>query len=89
VIPNVLPQTRTGAAASVVADVATVLPWTLYLSYGDRRILEEQYPSMKAWWNTFGARQETSSLEGGHSFGDWLAYSTTDADYPEPPPTRT
>ena len=85
VIPNVLShKTRTGAAASAGwADVATVLPWTLYLSYGDRRILEEQYPSMKAWVEYIRRQAGDQFIwKGGHSFGDWLAYSTTDADYP-------
>ena len=85
VIPNVLShKTRTGAAASAGwADVATVLPWTLYLSYGERRILEEQYPSMKAWVEYIRRQAGDQFIwKGGHSFGDWLAYSTTDADYP-------
>jgi alpha-L-rhamnosidase len=30
-------------------DAAVMVPWTLYHCYGDQRILEEQYPSMKAW----------------------------------------
>ncbi len=30
-------------------DAAVMLPWTLYQVYGDQRILEEQYASMKAW----------------------------------------
>jgi len=48
VIPNALTHdTRKGAAASAGwADVATVLPWTVYQAFGDRRILEQQYPSM-------------------------------------------
>lgn len=31
------------------ADAAVMVPWTLYQCYDDRRVLEEQYPSMKAW----------------------------------------
>src|SRR5580658_6567170 len=51
VIPNALTHdTRKGAAASAGwADVAVVVPWTVYQAFGDKRILEEQYPSMKAW----------------------------------------
>jgi len=51
VIPNVLShQTRKGAAASAGwADVAVIVPWVVYQSYGDIRILAEQYQSMKAW----------------------------------------
>ncbi len=85
VIPNVLShQTRKGAAASAGwADVAVIVPWILYQSYGDRRILEEQYPSMKAWVE-YMRRQagEKYIWSRGFSFGDWLAFATTNADYP-------
>jgi len=30
-------------------DVCTVLPWTLYQTYGDKRILEENYEMMLKW----------------------------------------
>lgn len=30
-------------------DAAVIIPWTLYEIFGDKRILEEQYESMKAW----------------------------------------
>jgi alpha-L-rhamnosidase len=30
-------------------DVCTVLPWTLYQAYGDKRILEENYEMMLKW----------------------------------------
>ncbi len=85
VIPNILShKTRKGESASAGwADIATVLPWTLYLSYGDRRILEEQYPSMKAWVEYM--RREAGDRfiwSSGFSFGDWLAFATTESDYP-------
>ena len=85
VIPNALShETRKGEAASAGwADVATVVPWTVYQAFGDMRILEEQYPSMKAWVDYMrkqaGDRYIWSS---GFSFGDWLAFATTDSDYP-------
>src|SRR5437870_3881274 len=85
VIPNVLShETRKGAAASAGwADVAVIVPWVVYQSYGDKRILEEQYPSMKAWVE-YMRRQagEKSIWNNGFSFGDWLAFATTNADYP-------
>ena len=31
------------------ADAATVIPWTLYQFYGDKALLREMYPGMKAW----------------------------------------
>ena len=85
VVPNVLTHgTRKGAAASAGwADVAIVVPWTVYQAYGDKRILEEQYPSMRAWVE-YMRRQagEKYIWSTGFSFGDWLAFATTDADYP-------
>lgn len=85
VIPNVLShETRKGEAASAGwADVAVVVPWVVYQSYGDRRVLEEQYPSMKAWVE-YMRRQagEKYIWSKGDSFGDWLAFATTHADYP-------
>ncbi len=85
VIPNVLTHsTRRGASASAGwADVATVLPWTMYLSYGDRRILEQQYPSMKAWVEYMRKQAGDRYIwSNGFSFGDWLAFATTQSDYP-------
>jgi alpha-L-rhamnosidase len=49
VIPNVLGDDAAGSTGW--ADVATIIPWNIYLVYGDKRILEDQYPSMKAWVN--------------------------------------
>jgi alpha-L-rhamnosidase len=85
VIPNILSHgTRKGAAASAGwADVAVILPWTMYQSYGDKRILEEQYPSMKAWVEYMRRQAGEKYIWGsGFSFGDWLAFATTNADYP-------
>ena len=50
VIPDVLgrPGKPDGGAAGW-ADVAVIIPWNMYLLYGDARLLGEQYPSMKAW----------------------------------------
>ncbi|HYT23332.1 MAG TPA: glycoside hydrolase family 78 protein [Candidatus Polarisedimenticolia bacterium] len=85
VIPNVLShETRKGEAASAGwADVAVILPWTVYQAYGDKRILEEQYTSMKAWVEYMRRQAGESYLwKSGSSFGDWLAFATTRADYP-------
>jgi alpha-L-rhamnosidase len=85
VIPNVLShETRKGEAASAGwADASVVVPWTVYQAYGDKRILEEQYPSMKAWVEYMRrAAGEKYVWSNGFSFGDWLAFATANADYP-------
>jgi alpha-L-rhamnosidase len=85
VIPNALSHdTRQGASASAGwADVSVVIPWTVFLSYGDRRILAQQYGSMKAWVEYMRrAAGDTYIWSSGYSFGDWLAFATTRPDYP-------
>jgi alpha-L-rhamnosidase len=84
VIPNVLGgDSLRGAGSTGWADAVTVIPWNMYLAYGDRRLLAEQYPSMKAWVD-YAARRAGSSYIWNHDwhFGDWLAFATTRADYP-------
>jgi len=84
VVPNVLAKMGPGAAGSTGwADVATIAPWTMFRAYGDTSFLVRQYPSMRAWVE-YGRAQagETYIWSKGFHFGDWLAFATTDPDYP-------
>ncbi|MFN0176430.1 MAG: family 78 glycoside hydrolase catalytic domain [Saprospiraceae bacterium] len=76
VIPNVL-RPRNGASAGW-ADAATIIPWNMWLAYGDRRILEDQYPSMKAWVEYMRTESKNDLWNTGAHFGDWLFYSKAD-----------
>jgi alpha-L-rhamnosidase len=85
VIPNVLSlgKEEGHSASAGWADAATVVPWTVYLCYGDTRILEQQYSSMKAWVDYIAAKAGDNYLwQNEHTFGDWLAFNTTRSDYP-------
>ena len=85
VIPNAQTHdTRKGAAAAAGwADVAVVMPWTMYEAFGDKRILAEQYPSMKAWVEYMRRTAGEKYLwNTGFTFGDWLSFATTSAAYP-------
>ena len=70
VIPNVLGQNSAGSAGW--ADVATIIPWQTYLLYGDKRVIEQQYPSMKAWVDYISSRSNNNLWNTGFHFGDWL-----------------
>lgn len=76
VVPNVLGQGAAGSAGW--ADVATIIPWNLYLAYGDQRVLEEQYPSMKAWVEFMRGKSKNDLWNTGFHFGDWLFYRPDD-----------
>jgi len=85
VIPNVLSlgAKEGGSASAGWADAAVVVPWTVYLCYGDERILEQQYDSMKAWVDYMAKRAGDSYFwNTDFTFGDWLAFNTTRSDYP-------
>jgi alpha-L-rhamnosidase len=76
VIPNVL---GVGASASAGwADAATIIPWRMYMAYGDKRILEQQYESMKAWVGYIEKIAINDLWNTGFHFGDWLFYRPLD-----------
>lgn len=83
-VPHVIPDVLKGGGGSTAwADVSIIVPWTTYLTYGDQRILEVQYPSMKAWVDYMTSRAGDDFLwTGDYHFGDWLAFATNNSDYP-------
>lgn len=77
VVPNVLGE-NAGASAGW-ADASTIIPWDMYLAYGDKNILVQQYESMKAWVGYMEEKAGESYLwNTGFHFGDWLFYSVND-----------
>ncbi len=88
VIPHVLDENS--HSSSAWGDAAVIVPWTIYTAYGDKRILEEQYDSMKAWVTYIRKQGENEFLwNTGFHFGDWLGLDSkpdtyigaTDRDY--------
>jgi alpha-L-rhamnosidase len=76
VIPNVLGSGAGGATGW--ADVATIIPWNMYLAYGDKKILEDQYNSMQAWVGYMEKASKNYLWNTGFHFGDWLFYRPFD-----------
>jgi len=84
VVPNVLGEGAAGAAGW--ADAGVLVPWAMYRASGNKRILETQYESMKGWVEYVRERAAMDSTtylwENNFTFGDWLAYSPDERDYP-------
>ena len=95
-IPNIIPQTvcwdwstseETGA---VWGDSATIIPYQIYKTYGNEKILKKQYKTMQRYlsyiWN---ATKKKYLWYGCTQFGDWLAmdaeqgscYGASNADF--------
>lgn len=86
-VPMVIPAVNLdGGGSSAWGDAATIIPWNVYLHYGDNAILEQQFASMKAWVDYIKKCDEESGTERlwttGFHFGDWLAL---DGDDPKSP----
>jgi len=84
VVPDVLSTPARPAAGSAGwGDAAVIIPWTMYLSYGDPRFLADQYESMVKWVGFMHDRAGDDFIwDGDFHFGDWLAFATTRSDYP-------
>ncbi len=73
VIPNALGDKNDERCSAAWGDAAVIVPWTMYLCYGDKRVLERQFDSMKSWVEHIRKKAGKSMLwKGGTHFGDWL-----------------
>jgi len=84
VVPDILSTPGKPSAGSAAwADASVIIPWTMYLSYGDRRLLETQYPSMMKWVEYMRRRAGDDYIwSEDFAYGDWLAFASTASDYP-------
>lgn len=93
-VPHVVPDILTGHCANDInlaeggthsaaawADAAVINPWTLYLMYGDTRVLENQYDSMKAWIEFMLAHSQNLIWGYKLQFGDWVALDAKEGSY--------
>ncbi len=86
VVPNALAGAATFSAANAEpvgaagwSDAGIIIPWNMYLTYGDRRVVETQYPSMKAYLNYMRSKAPNDLWNSGFQFGDWLSYRVDDS----------
>lgn len=72
-------HTRTSAAWG---DAATIIPWTLYQLYGDKKFLADNFDMMCRWVDHVRSAGEEEYLWlGGWHYGDWLALDAGEDSY--------
>ncbi|SDF04821.1 alpha-L-rhamnosidase [Mucilaginibacter pineti] len=82
-VPHIIPDIFSGGGSerdggsTGWGDVATIVPWNMYLAYGDKQILADQYVSMKAWVDYMQHQAKDNLWNTGGHFGDWLFYSVS------------
>lgn len=83
--PNTAPLVK-GAehyGASAWADAGIILPWNVYMMYGDTAIIEENYESMRNYMNWITKQKEDGYTYSGAraTYGDWLAFEETENQF--------
>ena len=79
VIPDLLQAEKPSAAWG---DAAVIIPWELYLAYGDAGVLSRQFESMKRWVEYItGATTKQYLWAGGEHFADWLGLDAPVGSY--------
>jgi len=80
-VPPVVPKVDTSFSddgGPAWADAVVIVPWTVYLCYGDRRILEDNYATMTRFMRFIldaspGYIRCAPEYEGWPGYGDWLS----------------
>ena len=80
VIPNILGPDAVGSAAW--ADAAAIVPWQMYLTYGQEHFLVDPFDSARKWVDYMHRAGEEEFLWlGGTHFGDWLGLDAPEGSY--------
>lgn len=74
IVPNVWDENRNETGACGWADVAIIIPWQWYKTYGDKQMLEDSYPSMIKWIQYVQDRSTDNLWDKSWHHGDWLHY---------------
>ena len=74
IAPDVFPVANAGHCG--YADAGVIVPWTMYLMYGDAGILREHYDAMSrwiGWWQGVCTPEGVVRYRDCWHYGDWLA----------------
>jgi alpha-L-rhamnosidase len=71
--PDVAPRkVAMGDGTAAWGDAGVICPWTIYEVYGDKRILERHYESMKKWIS-YLEKNSKDLLRPAKGYGDWVS----------------
>ena len=67
-----------GGGAMGWMEAGVVIPWQIYLQYGDTRFITEHYASMQAYMDYLDHRA-VGDIQPGSGYGDWVAVEHTNS----------
>ncbi|MBQ9986040.1 MAG: family 78 glycoside hydrolase catalytic domain [Oscillospiraceae bacterium] len=89
IVPNCRRNLEDIHPATGWSDAACIIPWELYLAYGDKALLREHYPMMKNWVEYMRKESGCKYLwTSGEHYGDWLALDGNPDEYKGLTPTH-
>jgi len=68
-------------SAAAWADCSVIMPWNVFMAFGNKRILEQQYLSMRAWVEFMRSHADGCVWTYGLQFGDWVALDAEEGSY--------
>ena len=92
-VPHVVPDLLVGNSendrfwkngdhsAAAWGDAAVIVPWTLYLNYGDTGVIRRQYASMKGWIDFMRDHAVEDIWNYNIQMGDWVALDAEEGSY--------
>lgn len=90
-VPDIVPNFwRMNRSSTAWGDAITIIPWQMYMLYGDSSVLEDNFDAMERWVTfmkndsldeyLWTCTKEEKHLWGKH-YGDWLAMDAEPGSY--------
>lgn len=80
-VPHIVPDIQGTYSSAAWSDAAVIIPWVVYQTYGDVRILEESWQCMHEWVDYIRNRVNENKLwMTNYQYGDWLALDREQGD---------
>ncbi len=70
-VPNTAPY-QGGGGGTAWGSACVMIPWYMYLYYGDVRILQDRYDEMQHWVNFLKSQLNRDGLLAGQGLGEWV-----------------
>ena len=92
-VPHVIPDVLSGRtdddeflsagthSSAAWGDAAIIIPWTMYMMYGDKALLARQYDSMCAYVDFMINHSDNLIFNYKLQFGDWIALDAEEGSY--------
>ncbi len=81
VAPDVLHGENDSSTSAMWCDAITMVPWNLYLAYGDISFLKDNFVAMKKFISAREGNMTDGIIDKGFEWGDWLALDQERTSY--------